>query len=132
MALVTKAGIFPGGFEGCVAYDPTLPLRVAECVMMYGSKDKARFGIEEAVIISAKKPHVLYKDRQQITEFAERMHHLGGANPLPIKLVQVTQKKKILGVWETDTEEWLPRAFMPSALGAYEKVKRHSLKLASK
>jgi hypothetical protein len=97
--------------------------------MIYGSKNKDRFKIQSAVIVSYKRPRVLYKDRQQLTEFVERMSYIGGKRPLPVKLVEITPEKRIVNAWETDTDEWLPDAFMPSALGAEEKVAQHSRSL---
>jgi cytidine deaminase len=125
-AILTDAGIFVGGFEGDVAYDPTLALRTAVLSLKYSSDNPKRFKVKEAFIVGGKEllgaenslNTIPYKDRQQFLEFVYLSNIISGKsddNPVPITIALKDYANSYF--YETNSNEWLPHPFHPKVLG---------------
>ena len=74
-------------------------------------------------------PKVPYLERQFFLEWSEQVAALYDCGPLPVTLVQMDDKDKIVGAWKTDSVEWLPHRFAPLNLGMENELKSSIEKL---
>jgi len=125
-SIITDSGVFSAGFEGDVAYHPTLPIRNAITCLKYASSEKGRFNTKQVVIAGPKALDVPYKDRQYLFEFVDGLR-AGGIRkaPLEVYLIPATGADIQMEAWKTDSDEWLPFPFSPSVLGMDEKMKEY-------
>jgi len=134
-SIQTKSGeIFSAGFEGDIAYHPSLPIRNAQILLKHSPGiTENRLSIDKLVIVQKTKPYVPYKDRQYLTEFVEASNFFLGknnySNPVPIYLFEVEDDGKIKNRWRTFSSDWLPFPFSPKALGFQNELKNSIDKL---
>jgi cytidine deaminase len=123
--LVSKRGkSWSGSHYSNVAYDSVTPVMNA-IINWYGNYPRGSIAenlrLEKLLIVGEKiNPHVFYRDRQAILELDEILRKFtNNPNPLRVEIVNVEQvslqERVVKEVYETNTEEWLPRPFSPGA-----------------